>query len=256
MHYCRQVTLLSVIAGAGLAAANLDFSLGWSWLLVFGPLYCGLVVAQSGFHLAVYLLARNDQHVPQGFLLVCAHCIGGALLTFVLLLGLQLEEYMSVSWVWVFLPLWFGAVMCGVFIVFLVPGLLDKKVAMKRCAVLLVAYYIAGLAVILEFQLMLMAEMKLSWEIPLTILCVFLFHMGTVLCVYAGRSAVHNATEPYWVLAGLVSSFLFLVQTTLVEDLLFNIALAPVSALLLFTLLAQEVLQHRTNCKGYKELST
>ena len=113
------------------------------WPLVFLPALVPLVLVLIAAHQSIDVFIPSLNQSMKNYVYFVVYQAVVTVVVFAVLFSLKLENAIDASWVYVFIPVWYGlsiyfTVMCA-----LLPGLLDNSIRRYREALLLVVWFVA-----------------------------------------------------------------------------------------------------------------
>jgi len=131
-----------VLASVVLLNLQLEEILGIMWLYLSIPLLLSSLLLVVGVHVLLEENCTGKGSESKNYLLFCTYNLFISVVAFLILGSLLLDEVLDTYWRVVFIPFWYGLFIYGIFTVYMLPGMLDPKVNMRRQAFFLVLYFI------------------------------------------------------------------------------------------------------------------
>eukprot|EP01016_Furgasonia_blochmanni_P042058 TRINITY_DN5543_c0_g1_i3.p1 TRINITY_DN5543_c0_g1~~TRINITY_DN5543_c0_g1_i3.p1 ORF type:complete len:238 (+),score=49.11 TRINITY_DN5543_c0_g1_i3:65-778(+) len=152
------------------------------WLFVLSPVILALNLFNFMTIYECHNSPENVEYLSKLFLTIFSGASTLLLTTFLVLLGLRIDGILTIQYNVLFIPLYIELIILFVFILFIVPGLIDSEHSMYREAIIIVLHYICFAAFIVMLGLKLDNSLELSYaHVTGALLLSFGFHWLTAL---------------------------------------------------------------------------
>ncbi|CAG9327321.1 unnamed protein product [Blepharisma stoltei] len=129
----------SFFVGLVLISIKADDWTDADWIMVAIPILLSLCLLPIGIH--CYFNINCPRGKSRRFILIISYNISLSLLVFGIIGSLTLDDTLDTSWAVAFIAIWYTLLMYLIFCCFMLPGLIDPEVNMRRQAFLLFVWF-------------------------------------------------------------------------------------------------------------------
>ncbi|OMJ68497.1 hypothetical protein SteCoe_34038 [Stentor coeruleus] len=166
---------------AGLIKSFKDYDL--SWPIIFIPLLISIALLMPYFQILISNSYNKLQSSSVSLFIFSSYSLCFSAFAFSLLVSLKIQDLLTESWYFIFIPLWYAVFTFGCFCVFMFPGLMDPTVNLQREAWTLASFTFTTISTSIMIPMWFEEDINDLWVALLP------FIIGTfislIFCVYS-----------------------------------------------------------------------
>lgn len=247
----RAVHSLALITTiGGLIKSFKDFDL--TWPIIFIPLLLSIALLVPYFQIYISNSCNKLQSSSIGLFIFSSYSLTFSAFAFALLISFKIQDSLTKSWYFIFIPLWYAVFAFCCFCVFMFPGLMDPTVNLRREALTLVSFTLAAISASIMVSMWFEGDINDLWVALLPFMIVTFISL--IFCIYSkilkrkeGKKILDHELIFY-------TSILPLSVTSSIKA--YDSDIIPTFALYLLIikfLVLSWVIEEKKNCMGGKE---